>query len=115
MLGTILSRAVVGASPFWATVAAAAALVAMHRLVALMAMRWPWFDAWISGHIRELVMDGHINQPAMRKALVNGNDLEQAVRQKSGRENLAEIQRAVLERDGSITVALRRRHTEPPG
>ena len=52
-------------------------------------------------------MEGQINQRAMRKALVNGKDLEQAVRQKTGKETLEDIQRAVLERDGSITVAKR--------
>jgi len=107
LLGAILSRAVVGASPFFATLAAAAALVLLHRAVALASVRWPWFEQLVNGHERELVRQGVADADAMRRALITHHDLQQAVRQKTGHDDIGRIERAVLERDGQLTVVPR--------
>ncbi len=103
LLGSVLSRAVVGASAFWPTMAAGAAIVLMHRLVALASLRWPRFEAMISGDKRELVHDGRRDDAEMGRGLITGRDLDEAIRRKTGDE-AAPIRRAVLERDGHITV-----------
>jgi uncharacterized membrane protein YcaP (DUF421 family) len=108
LLGAILSRAVAGVSPFFPTLAAAVALVLLHRGVALASMRWPWFEQFVSGHERELVREGAVDARAMRLALITHHDLEQAVRQKTGHEDIGRIERAVLERDGQLTVVPRK-------
>ena len=104
LLGAILSRAVVGASPFLAVVAASAALAVMHRLVALANVHWPAFERLVNGSERELVREGKIDPHEMRAALISLEDLKEAVRKKLGEESLARVQRAVLERDGGITI-----------
>lgn len=104
LLGAILSRAVVGASPFFAVVAASAALVVMHRLIALANVRWPAFERLVNGKERELVRDGQVDAHEMRAALISFNDLKEAVRRKLGNESLDKVHRAVLERDGGITI-----------
>jgi uncharacterized membrane protein YcaP (DUF421 family) len=104
MLGAILSRAVIGVSPFWPTVCAGAAVAVLHRLVALASVRWAAFDRLVSGRNRELLRDGRPDRSALRKGLITDCDLTDAVRQKTGREEWAGVHRAVLERDGSITV-----------
>jgi uncharacterized membrane protein YcaP (DUF421 family) len=103
LIGSLLSRAVVGVSPFWPTVAAGATIVLLHRIVAVASLRWPWFESLISGDKRELVKDKRRDEEEMRKGLITGRDLDEAVRKKSGNES-APLERAVLERDGSITV-----------
>ena len=103
LIGAVLSRAVVGASPFWSTMAAGATIVLLHRLVAAASLQWPWFEALVSGNKRELVEDGRRDEDAMRRGLITDRDLDEAVRKKSGDEASA-LERAVLERDGSITV-----------
>src|SRR3954470_6208948 len=65
LLGAVLSRAVVGASPFWPTVGAGAVLVVMHRGIALACVRWPRFDLLITGRHRVLVHDGNVDQEAL--------------------------------------------------
>jgi uncharacterized membrane protein YcaP (DUF421 family) len=105
LLGSVTSRAVVGVSPFWPTMCAAAAIVVLHRLVAVASQRWPWFESLVSGDKRELVRDGRRDEDGMRKGLVTARDLDEAVREKTGDET-SPIDRAVLERDGSITVKL---------
>jgi uncharacterized membrane protein YcaP (DUF421 family) len=103
LLGAVLSRAVVGASPFWATVCAGAAIVALHRAVAMASLRWPAFETFVSGDKRVLVRDGRRDDEQMRAGLITGRDLDEAVRKKTGDDG-SPVERAVLERDGSITV-----------
>lgn len=107
LLGAVLSRAVVGASPFWATMAAGAAIVLLHRLVAMASLRWPRFETLVSGDKRELVRDGRCDRDELRKALLTGRDLDEAIRKKGGDDH-RRVRRAVLERDGVITVDLER-------
>ncbi len=103
LLGAVLSRAVVGASPFWATMAAGATIVLLHRLIAMASLRWPRFETLISGDKRELVANRVRNVEEMHRGLVTERDLDEAVRKKTGDE-ASPIDRAVLERDGTITV-----------
>ncbi len=103
LLGSVLSRAVVGASPFWPTMAAGAAIVLLHRTVAMASLRWAWFEAMVSGDKRELVRQGRRDEHEMHKALITPRDLDEAVRKKAGDE-ATPVERAVLERDGRITV-----------
>jgi uncharacterized membrane protein YcaP (DUF421 family) len=103
LLGAVLSRAVVGASPFWATMGAGATLVLLHRAVAMASLRWVWFETLVSGDKRELVDAAGRNRLEMRKGLITERDLDEAIRKKTGEER-APVKRAVLERDGTITV-----------
>lgn len=104
LLGAILSRAVSGASPFLPTVAAAATLVVMHRLTGIASQRWRWFDRVVSGTEIVLVRDGRRDERALRKALVTDRDLEEAIRKKTGTEDISKVKRVVIERNGDITV-----------
>lgn len=106
LLGAVLSRAVVGASPFWATMAAGLSIVVVHRLVAYASMLWPSVDDFVSGDLRVLVRDGRPDEAQMRKALVTDRDLAEAVRKRTGDESVP-VECAVLERDGKLTVKLR--------
>jgi hypothetical protein len=108
LLGAVLSRAIVGASPFWATMAAGAVIVAMHRAVAIASLRWPAFETLVSGDKRELVRQGRIDRAQMDKALLTDRDLDEAIRWKTGDETVP-IERAVLERDGTVTVRVAER------
>lgn len=105
LLGAVLSRAVVGASPFWATMAAGLTIVVLHRLVAMASVRWPRFESLISGDKRVLVREGRRDEAEMRKALITPRDLDEAMRKRTGDETVP-LERAVLERDGEITVKL---------
>lgn len=104
LVGAILSRAVVGANPFWSTVCAATAIVLMHRLTGQASVRWPKFEALISGHEIHLVRKGKPDAGQMRRALITDNDLKEAVRKKIGTSDISAVEGAVLERNGDITV-----------
>ncbi|MBO9512785.1 MAG: DUF421 domain-containing protein [Variovorax sp.] len=104
LLGAVLSRAVVGASPFWATVAAGAALALIHRLLSLALVRWPRFENLVSGREIVLIRDGRLDPRAMRRALLTERNLAEAVRQALGSADFSRVALAMLERDGKITV-----------
>jgi uncharacterized membrane protein YcaP (DUF421 family) len=104
MIGSVLSRAIVGVSPFWPTVCGGAALAVAHRLIGIAIVQWPSFDRLVSGSIRHLVRDGRLDPIALRKSLISPQDLADAVRQQTGSEEAGTVRSAVLERDGKITV-----------
>ena len=107
MVGAVLSRSVVGVSPFGPTVCAGIAIAVVHRLVALAACYSPAFDRFISGKVREVLRDGRADAEALRKSLITRQDLTDAIRQETGSEDWGTAQRAVLERDGKVTVTPR--------
>lgn len=104
LLGAVLSRGVVGASPFAATVAASAVLVLLHRLVGWLSVRSDRFDVFVNGHERVLMSEGQKDSKALASALITDRDLEEAVRKKSGHVELAAVRSATLERDGEISL-----------
>jgi len=104
LLGALLSRAVVGASPFIATLGAAVVLVALHRLVAWWGVQSPRFERIVTGRERVLVDGGTKDEAAMRAALISERDLRAAMRKRFGDDDLARLERATLERDGEVSL-----------
>jgi len=111
LLGSILSRAVVGASPFGPTVMAGLAIVLLHRLLGLASCMWPGFETLVSGDKRELIKQGRRDLEQMRKGLITQRDLDEALRSHGVGEDTV-VERAVLERDGEVSV-LRHKHPSP--
>jgi len=106
LLGAILSRAIVGASPLLPTLAAGAMLVLLHRLIGILIARWSWFDDLISGPQRLLVKNGCKDLHQMRAGLITDSDIDVALRKKDDKATLADVARAVLEKNGEITINL---------
>jgi len=104
LLGALLSRAVVGASPFVATLGAALVLVVLHRLVARWGVQSARFERLVTGSERVLVDAGAKDEAAMRAALISERDLRAAMRKRFGDEDLAQLERATLERDGEVSL-----------
>jgi len=107
LLGAVLSRAAVGASAMIPTLCAGATIVILHRLLAMILMRWPTLDNLVSGHERQLVREGKVNREEMRSGLISRTDLQIALRKKGGGIGLDEVASAVLERNGEISIRTR--------
>jgi uncharacterized membrane protein YcaP (DUF421 family) len=104
LLGAVLSRAIVGASPMMPALAAGAVLVLAHRLLAILAIRWEVLDRLINGSERKLIENGRKDQNQMRAALVSERDIDEALRKKSGDASVESVLYAILERNGEITI-----------
>jgi uncharacterized membrane protein YcaP (DUF421 family) len=105
MLGSILSRTINSDAPFLPTVGAGAALVAVHRVLAAVTCRLRPLARFVKGDPHVLVERGVVLCDALRRHGVGAHDLEEAVRMSGHR--LDEVETAVLERNGQISVLAR--------
>jgi uncharacterized membrane protein YcaP (DUF421 family) len=108
LLGATLSRAIVGASPFLATVAASATIVIVHRAIGWACVRSRRFERLVVGVERELYRDGRFDDAQMRAALITPTDVGESVRQSIGSLDLSDVDVAILERNGHVSIVRRK-------
>ncbi len=104
MLGSVLSRAITGQSPFLPTLVAALVLVGLHWLFARVAVRSDRFGTLIKGNTRLLVSDGKVDWDAMRRSNLSRNDLLEALRLQASLSDWEKVKEARLERNGEISI-----------
>ncbi len=103
LLGAILSRAVVGASEFVPTIAAATVIAVLHRLGAWFGALNLRFGALIKGQKIVLFHKGKLEHENMRRALVSESDLYASLRNNMHVETFESIKSAYMENDGQIS------------
>ncbi len=103
LLGAILSRAVVGASPFLSVVLTCAAIVALHRLMEWVIANHRKSSGVLEGKKIVLFSNGAFDDDNMKKALVCEEDVLQGVRKTALTEDLSKIEKVYMERNGEIT------------
>lgn len=103
LLGAILSRTIIGASPFLPTVAAALVICLIHRLCGWACLRSPAIDKLMNGEKIPVYKDGAYLKDKMDKAMVNERDVTEELRLKALTEDLQKIQSIYMERNGEIS------------
>jgi uncharacterized membrane protein YcaP (DUF421 family) len=102
-VGSNISRVMTGKTPFLLGVGATLLLVVLHRVVAMLALRWPALGSLMKGRPAILVRDGRIDHHALRRHQLAEDDLHEALRiEKVG--DVAKVCRATLEGGGKISV-----------
>jgi len=104
MLGAILARGVVGASPFFSAVAAAAVMVVVHKILAFLAMRHVWVGMIVKGYRRSLYKNGQFNLKNMRITSISKDDLMEGVRLEINSNDLDGVKEVYIEKNGQISV-----------
>ena len=104
MLGAVLSRAVIGASPFLSTIAAGFVMVALHRVIAWISVTQEWLGKIVKGKSQPLYKNGKIQWRNMKTTGVSENDLMEGVRMEGKVKTLGEIEEAQMERNGEISI-----------
>jgi len=102
-LGAVLSRAIVGASDFAPVVVACSVVVLLHRLVSWLIANSKALGKIIEGEKILLFEDGVFNKENMKKALVCKEDVMQGVRKSALSEDMGEIEKVYMERNGEIS------------
>jgi uncharacterized membrane protein YcaP (DUF421 family) len=110
VLGSLLSRAITGHASISETVAASAALIAIHWIFTWLACRVHWFGNLVKGTTSLVIKDGKIIEEAMRRHHLSQGDIEQQIRQQ-GISDVSQVECAYKERSGEISVI--RSRSEP--
>ncbi|MEA3117223.1 MAG: hypothetical protein QOI13_493 [Paraburkholderia sp.] len=113
LLGATLSRIIVGASPAIPTLMASLVVVLIHRALGWACVRLRWLESLVVGVERAVYKDGQFDHRQMSAALITRTDVFQAVRQELNSLDLEDVQSAILERNGQVSL-IRKRERERP-
>lgn len=114
LLGSVLGRAIAGASPFWATIAASFVLVVLHRLTGMWIVKSRRLAGLVEGHKILLYDKGKFLENNMIRALVRKEDVMHSLRKITRAEQLDVVESVYMERNGEITVTLKSNLNELP-
>jgi uncharacterized membrane protein YcaP (DUF421 family) len=104
LLGSVLSRAVVGASPFIPTVAGSLAFVLVHWVLAWLSLYNDTLGRLVKGEKVSLYAEGKLNETNMRRVRISDKDLKEGLRLKINDDGLEEVKEIFIERNGEISV-----------
>jgi len=104
MLGAVLSRAVVGASPFIPTVIASTALVIIHKIIANISVSNQFISHLVKGKPLSLYKDGILNEKNLKKCSLSYGDVMEEIRLISNQNNMDNVDEIFMERTGKISV-----------
>lgn len=108
MLGAVLSRGIVGANPFFSTVAAGAVMVLIHKLLTFIAFKNKKADSFLKGNKVGLFHDGHILYANLERSCISLKDLLESLRLETNHENFDAVEEAFLENNGRISFILKK-------
>lgn len=104
MLGAVLARGVVGASPFLSTIAAGTVMVVLHKILALLATRFVWLGMIVKGIHRTLYSHGKMDEKSMRRVAISKDDLLESVRLEINERNFDHVDEIKIEKNGQVSV-----------
>jgi uncharacterized membrane protein YcaP (DUF421 family) len=108
ILGSNLSRMMIGNAEFWPSAASTLTLVVASRLLQMATLHWGPLANLLKGYPVVLVRDGIMDAKAMRRHGVSDADLAEGLRMEQ-RERLQDVRLATLEGGGKISVVPRNR------
>ncbi|MGG1922151.1 YetF domain-containing protein [Chryseobacterium sp. NRRL B-14798] len=104
LLGAILSRAVVGASPFIPVIVTCLAIVLLHRFVSWLKSKNSSFNKLVDGEKIMVFNDGKFLHAGMSRAQICKEDIMQGIRKSALTDDLNVIRSVYIEYTGEITV-----------
>ena len=114
LLGSVLSRAVVGASPFMPVVFCALLIVTLHRIFSWIIIKNKTFRHLLEGKKILLFENGKFLEKNMNKALVDEEDVKQKIRTQTFQNDLENIEKIYMERNGDISVVKQKKAHQSP-
>jgi len=110
MLGSTLARAINGSAAFFPTLAVGFVLVGLHRLISLLTFHSERLDQFVKGRAETVVSQGNPDLKALRDNHISEKDLMEELRLNGNVTSLDDVQMAIVERSGEISVV----HKEKP-
>jgi len=103
LLGAILSRAVVGVSPFLPVISCSFVIVIMHRFFGWLILKSERFGKLVEGNKFLVFENGTFIKKNIKKALASKEDIMQGVRKSALTEDMNGIEKVYMERNGEIS------------
>jgi len=103
IVAAVLSRAINGSAPFFASIGGGFVLAFVHRSFSWLACRSHGFGKIIKGSPDVIVEEGKILWEKMRRNHISEHDLQEDLRLTAEVEDLSQIRRARIERSGDIS------------
>ncbi len=103
VMGSVLARGIVGASPLLSTLAAAATMIIMHRILTWLSFKSKKIESLIKGECTVLYQNGQIKKQNLAKTGLTENDLFESLRLETRHSTLANISIAYIETNGRIS------------
>ena len=103
-LGALLSRAIVGASPFWPVIFTSFSIVLLHRVLAWFCIKYNAFEALIKGDEVLLFKNGQQVDGNMQHELISKAELAESIRMQLHQDSMEEVSKIIIERNGRISV-----------
>ena len=107
MLGAVLARGIVGASPFMSTVFAGFIMIIVNKLLTQVSARLPYLGNMVKGKPVVLYKNGKIQWDQMDRMGVSRSDLLTSLRLETNSKYLDEVDMALMEPNGRISFTLK--------
>ncbi len=104
VFGSVISRSINGNAPLLPTIGAAAILIILHFIFSILSYYSSRIGALVKGTPVVLIREGEIQWTAMKKHGITEHDLLSALRRNAQILNPREVELAMLERSGEISV-----------
>ena len=109
LLGAVMSRAVVGASPFIPVITSCLAITLLHRLFGALIANSKWFGRFVEGEKIPLFEGGQFRRDKMKRVQLCKEDIMQGVRKSALTEDMDDIDKIYIERNGEISSIKKKR------
>lgn len=103
LLGAVLSRAVVGASPFIPVMICCLVIVCLHRGLGWLCVRSARIARIVEGSHILVFHNGHFVTEHLKRGIVDKEDVMQGVRKSALTDDMTKIDKVYLERNGDIS------------
>src|SRR5690242_2943901 len=104
MLGAVLSRAVVGASPFIPTIVASAALVITHKIIARLSVNNQRISHMLKRKPLSIYKYGVLKQKTIKRYELSFGDIMEEIQLILNNNSLENIDQTIMRRTGEITL-----------
>jgi uncharacterized membrane protein YcaP (DUF421 family) len=111
LLGAILSRAVVGASPFVPVIVASCIIVGLFRICAWLSVKSDAFGCVIKGDATLIYKEGKLLRDNMHACMITEKDFMESIRTEGNIASLEEVKMAYVERNGKISIVKQEKST----
>jgi uncharacterized membrane protein YcaP (DUF421 family) len=104
ILGSVLSRAIVGVSPFFPTIAAGFTMAVIHKIVAWSTVNNRSVSRFFKGEKEIIYENGRWHKQNMNRCTISKEDVLEEVRDKLNQNGLEGIEQIFIESSGKISL-----------